>query len=279
MHGIFRNSVWRYDLIGWLAVIAFFGISALVNDKDLPRTFIGAIGIIGLMFLIGLSVEILIETIKHLRGLGTITGLLTNFPEMLVVIVGLVDNDILFANSTPLGSNFVNPIVLIFAAFLLGTLKMVFKIYPWYTAITLITTISIAGSFFLIPIDGYVWWLVILVIITLILFFKRPDEVDDDEESSEFISGFWFLPSALVLIIAGYFLDPVVEFAHEASAAPKGLIGFAVLSILSSWPEFKTIFALINRKKYSAGVLNTLISNIINLWLAGGGVVLYWLFG
>ncbi len=279
MQGILRNAVWRYDLIGWLAVIGFFIISAITNNKDIPKTFIGALGIIGLMFLIGLSVEILIETIKHLKGLGTITGLLTNFPEMLVVIVGLVDNDILFANSTPLGSNFVNPIVLFFAAFLLGALKIALRIYPLYTAITLLASLSIAGSFFLIPINAYPIWLAIMIGVTLILFFQRPDEVDEEEEASEFISGFWFFPSALVLIVSGYFLDPVVEFASEASSAPKGLIGFAVLSILSSWPEFKTIFALINRKKHSAGVLNTLISNIINLWLAGGGVVLYWIFG
>lgn len=279
MQGILRNAVWRYDLLGWLAVILFFMLSAFFNDKDLAMSFIGAVGVISLMFLIGLSVEILIETIRHLRGLGTITGLLTNFPEALVVIVGLVDNDILFANSTPLGSNFVNPIVMITAALLLKNFKWIFRIYPGYTTITLIATILIAGSFFLIPVSGYPIWLGILVLVTLILFFKRPDEIDDEEEVSEYINRFWFFPSVLVLVAAGYFLDPVVEFASETSSAPKGLIGFAALSILSSWPEFKTIFALINRQKQSAGLLNTLVSNIINLWLAGAGVVLYWIFG
>ncbi len=279
MHGILRNAVWRYDLLGWLIVIVFFGTSAYFNDKNMALTFIGAIGIIGLMFLIGLSVELLIESIKHLKGIGTITGLLTNFPEALVVIVGLVDNDILFANSTPLGSNFANPLVLIFAALILRNLGTIAKIFPGYTLITLFFTLLVASTFFFIPIAWYPYWLGVLLIGTLTLFFKRPDEIDEEEEFTENISGWWFFPSTIVLVMAGYYLDPVVEFASESSSAPKGLIGFAVLSILSSWPEFKTIFALINRKKQSAGILNILISNIINLWLAGAGVVLYWIFG
>ena len=279
MQGILKNAVWQYDLLGWLLVIAFFGISATLNERDLATAFIGAIGIIALMFLIGLSVEIIIETIKHLKGIGTITGLLTNFPEALVVIVGLLNNDILFANSTPLGSNFVNPLVFIAAALILRSLQTVLKVHPGYLIITLVLTLGLASSFFLIDAHLYPYWLGFLIIVTLILFYKRPAEIDNDEEMTEHISRFWFFPSTLVLIIAGYFLDPVVAFASDASSAPKGLIGFAVLSFLSSWPEFKTIFSLINRQKHSAGILNTLVSNIINLWLAGAGVILYWIFG
>lgn len=272
-----KQSIWFYDLIGWLAVLLFFGISAIVNGQSLLMASVGALGIIILMFIVGLSVEVIIETIKHIKGIGTITGLLTNFPEALVVIVGLVNGDILFANSTPLGSNFVNPIVMVFAALIAGRLISVFKGHPVYMIITLIFTCFLAILFFWLPIHQYDYWLLGLVFITGILFFWRPDETDE-EENAEPLGIQWFFPATIVLVVAGYMLDPMVNFASEASSVSKGLIGFTVLSVLSSWPEFKSIFSLISRNKSSAAILNTLVSNIINLWLAGAGVLLYWLF-
>lgn len=274
---VLKQSVWFYDLVGWLAVLLFFGITAFINDKSVLMAFIGAIGVIVLMFIVGLSVEIIIETIKHIGGIGTVTGLLTNFPEALVVIVGLVNGNILFANSTPLGSNFVNPIVMVFAGLIAGNLIGVLRVHSIYLTITLFFTCLFAGLFFWLPIGDYDFWLLGLAFITGILFFWRPDETDE-EEDSEPLSVHWFLPATVVLIGAGYCLDPMVNFASEASAVSKGLIGFTVLSVLSSWPEFKSIFSLISRNKVSAALLNTLVSNIINLWLAGAGVLLYWLF-
>lgn len=278
MVSVLKQAVWRYDVLGWLLVILFFLLSAFFNDRALSLSLIGAIGVIGLMFIIGLSVEVIIETIKDMKGLGTITGLLTNLPEALVVIVGLVNNDLLFANSTPLGSNFINPIVLILGALLLKCLIFLIRIYPIYTMLTLLGTLAISGIFFYLPIDLYPYWLGALLLITIPLFIARPSEVDEDEALKERISRWWFFPAIIILTVCGYYLDPMVSFASEASSAPKGLIGFGVLAFLSSWPEFKTIFGLINREKYSAGLLNILISNIVNLWLAGAGLVLFWIF-
>lgn len=279
MVSMLRNALWRYDIIGWLLVMVFFMGSAIANGKPVTMAMIGALAIIGLMFLVGLSVEVLIEGIKHLRGLGTITGLLTNGPEALIVIVGLVQGDILFANSTPLGSNFVNPLVLASATLLLGSFTKTLSNHLGYCLVSLALTMIMAGSFFFIPKSLYIVWVVVVAVISLILFFKRPVEADEEVDTENHLSRFWSIPALIVLVGAGYLLDPVVAFTSKASAAPKGMIGFIVLSFLSSWPEFKTIFALVNRQKYSAGILNTIVSNIINLWLAIGGLIVYLLLG
>ena len=275
MISMLKNSLWRYDLMGWLLVMVFFLGSAIVNGKPIAMAMIGALAIIGLMFLVGLSVEVLIEGIKHMKGLGTITGLLTNGPEALIVIVGLVQGDILFANSTPLGSNFVNPLVLASATLLLGSFTKTLSNHLGYCLVSLTLTMLMAGSFFFLPERLYIIWLVVVAIVTLVLFFKRPVEADEEVDTEVQLSRLWALPALIVLIGAGYLLDPVVDFTSKASAAPKGMIGFIVLSFLSSWPEFKTIFALVNRQRYSAGILNTIVSNIINLWLAIGGLIVY----
>lgn len=273
--GMLKNALWRYDLLGWLLVMVFFTGSAIFHDKPIPKALIGALAIIGLMFLIGLAVEVVIESIKHLRGVGTITGLLTNGPEALIVIVGLVQGDILFANSTPLGSNFVNPLVLIVATLLLGRFRHTLYKHLSYCIVALVLTMLMAGSFFYLPEQLYWGWVIVVGIVSLVLFFKRPAETDEEIDIQHQIPRYWAIPALLVLIGAGYLLDPVVAFTSKASAAPKGLIGFTVLSFLSSWPEFKTIFALVSRQKYSAGILNTIVSNIINLWLAISGLVVY----
>ena len=275
MQGILRNALWRYDLVGWLLVMVFFMGSAIIHDKPIPKALIGAIAIIGLMFLVGLSVEVLIEGIKHMKGLGTITGLLTNGPEALIVVVGLVQGDILFANSTPLGSNFVNPVVLVAATLLLGRFRYTLSSHLGYCTVALLLTMGMAGSFFYIPESAYWIWIGLTGIVSFTLFYQRPAEADEEVDLQDQIPRYWAIPAVLVLVAAGYLLDPVVAFTSEASAAPKGLIGFAVLSFLSSWPEFKTIFALVSRQQYSAGILNTIVSNIINLWLAMAGLLVY----
>ncbi len=65
-----------------------------------------------------------------------------------------------------------------------------------------------------------------------------------------------------------YFLDPVVTFTAEASLAPKWVIWFLVLATLTSWPEFKSVLALLKRNKTIDAFENILVSNITNLWLA-----------
>ncbi len=66
-----------------------------------------ALRVVLVMVVIGISIEVIIESLKGVKGLGTITGFITNGPELVCLIVGLVAGDILFAASTPLGSNFM----------------------------------------------------------------------------------------------------------------------------------------------------------------------------
>lgn len=275
MFSILKGAVGKYDLAGWSLVAVFFTSSAIINGKPVVPALGGAIGIIGLMLVVGLAVEVLIETIKHFRGLGTITGLLTNGPEALIVLIGLIHGDILFANSTPLGSNFVNPVVLVIATLLLGSFTVTLRIHLGYFLLSLFVTAIMAGSFFYLPEKQYPVWIGVVLTLSLLLFYNRPKEEDGESEPEDQIPRLWFLPALVTLTGAGYLLDPVVSFTSEASAASKDLIGFTVLSFLSSWPEFKTIFALVSRQKYSAGILNTITSNIINLWLAVGGLTVY----
>ena len=275
MVSILKGAISQYDLWGWSLVAFFFITSAIFYDKPIGPALAGAIGIIGLMFLVGLAVEVLIETIKHFRGVGTITGLLTNGPEALIVVIGLIKGDILFANSTPLGSNFVNPLVLIVATLLLGSFKITLYRHITYFTLTLLATTAMAGSFFYLSEALYPVWIGVVLGVSLLLFVYRPQEKDEQADPDDQIPGLWSMPALVILTGAGYLLDPVVNFTSEASAAPKGLIGFAVLSFLSSWPEFKTVFALVSRQQYSAGILNTLVSNIINLWLALAGLSVY----
>ena len=228
------------------------------------------------MMLIGLSIEIIIESIKHIKGIGTVTGFITNGPEALCLVVGLVAGDILFAASTPLGSNFMNPILLITAAIICKRALQTVKTKPSYTIITILSTATLAVSFFIVPESFYKYWLMLAILVTVPLFFLRPDE--GEEESDEMYhkdARKWLIPAVLLLLGTGYFLDPVVSFAAENSKAPKGVIGFLVLASLTSWPEFKSCLALLNRNKPLAAILNITISNITNIWLAASGIGFY----
>jgi cation:H+ antiporter len=116
----------------------------------------------------------------------------------------------------------------------------------------------------------------------MFLFIKRPEEkietVEDDE--TEGLKSLWpIIPAICVLITAGYFLDPIVTFASEQSKAPKGVIGFFILASLSIWPEFKTCLVFMNRRKYQSAILNIIVSNITNIWLAILGVSAYLVIG
>lgn len=278
MKQLILSSVTRLDLVVWLLVLTFFCGSSLLFQGDIQLSFMGASGIIMEMMLIGLSVEIIIESIKHIKGIGTITGFITNGPEALCLIVGLVAGDVLFAASTPLGSNFMNPVLLIVATIICGKTLATIKTKPLYSAITIGTTASLAVSFYLIPDSFYKYWLVAALVITVPLFFLRPGE--GEEESDEMYhesARRWLIPAILLLFGAGYFLDPVVSFAAEHSKAPKGVIGFLVLASLTSWPEFKSCLALLSRNKPLAAILNITISNITNIWLAASGIAYYML--
>ena len=276
MRKLILSSVTRLDLMVWLLVLAFFCGSSLLFQGNLQLSFIGASGIIIEMMLIGLSIEIIIESIKHIKGIGTVTGFITNGPEALCLIVGLVAGDILFAASTPLGSNFMNPILLITATIICKNTLQTVKTKPAYAIITMFCTATLAVSFFIIPESYFTYWLIGAVAVTVPLFIMRPNE--GEEESDELYdknARKWLIPAILLLLVTGYFLDPVVSFAAKSSRAPKGVIGFLVLATLTSWPEFKSCLALLSRNKPLAAILNITISNITNIWLAASGISFY----
>ncbi|MDY6850748.1 MAG: hypothetical protein SV487_01545, partial [Thermodesulfobacteriota bacterium] len=75
------------DMAVWVLVLIFFCASAAIFSGDLILSFLGAVGIIIVMFFIGAAVEVIIETIKDVKGLGTIVGFITNAPEALCLIV------------------------------------------------------------------------------------------------------------------------------------------------------------------------------------------------
>jgi len=244
-------------------------------DGDLNQSFIAAGGVVLVMILIGLSIEVIIEILKDVRGLGTITGFITNGPELVCLIVGLVVGDVLFAASTPLGSNFMNPILLVMAALVCRVFLKTLRTNWRYSLTCISLTAGLAVSFYVIPIQYHIYWVVTAIVVTVVLFIKRPPEETEEPMEEEVVAKWSMLPAIAVLIVAGYFLDPVVSFASEQSHAPKGVIGFFVLATLSSWPEFKCCLALLNRRKYLAAILNVTVSNIMNIWLAIVGVATY----
>ncbi len=269
------NSVGRLDMICWILVVVFFCGNALIFNGNFNLSFIAAGGIVLVMILISLSIEVIIETLKDVKGLGTITGFITNGPELVCLIVGLVAGDVLFAASTPLGSNFMNPILLIAAALVTRVLLKTLQTNWQYSLTCILLTAGMAVTFFAVPLQYHIYWVVTALIVSGVLFFKRPPEEAEESMEEEVIAKWCMMPAIVVLIAAGYFLDPVVSFASVQSHAPKGVIGFFVLATLSSWPEFKCCLALLNRKKYLAAILNITVSNITNIWLAIAGVATY----
>lgn len=269
------NSIGRIDMICWILVVVFFCTCAVLFNGDFNLSFIAAGGVVLVMIMIGLSIEVIIETLKKVRGLGTITGFITNGPELVCLVVGLVVGDVLFAASTPLGSNFMNPVLLISAALVCRVFSKAMKTNWQYSLTCIVLTAGLAVSFYTISMTHHIYWMAAGLVITGILFFKRPPEPAEQSLEDVVIARWSIIPAVIVLIFAGYFLDPVVSFASEQSHAPKGVIGFFVLATLSSWPEFKSCLALLSRGKYLAAVLNITVSNITNIWLAIAGVATY----
>lgn len=276
MKTFLRHSISYLDFISWALVFVFFCGSALINNGNITLATAGAFGVIVEMFFIAVSIEIVIECLKNTKGIGTLTGFITNGPEAVCLIVGLIVGDIIFAASTPLGSNFMNPILLIIAALLCYRLKSILSQNRLYTFATISSTVLLAGSFFFLSTSSYQIWLLVAILITVPLFFFRPnEEANDEKEEHSFSPSFWLFPSITCLTIAGYYLDPVVSFAAEQSMAPKGVIGFVVLATLTSWPEFKSCMALLKRNQILAAILNITVSNITNIWLAAVGIATY----
>jgi len=265
----------KLDLvIGGLVMLFFLG-SSLLSGGDTPRSLLGAVGIMIIMFLVGLAIEVMIESLRDVRGLGTIVGFITNGPEALCLIVGLLAGDILFAASTPLGSNFMNPLMLLAAALITGSAGAILAGYRARVLTVGLVTAVLAGVFFLLPPGWYPAWVAVTLVATGVLFRWRPPEPVEEVTGAVDVRRWVLAPAILLLVGAGYLLDPVVEFTAVASRAPKGLIGFLVLASLTSWPEFKSCIVLFRRRRAMAGVLNILVSNLTNLWLATAGVIVH----
>ncbi len=276
MKTIIIDSLSRLDLLVWILVIFFFCGSAFFFQGNIQMAFIGSGGIIFEMLLIAVSIEIIIEALKDTKGIGTITGFITNGPEAICLIAGLLVGDIIFASSTPLGSNFMNPILLLCAGLICGQVGIIFRTHRLFTILTISITSFLAIIFYALNQQLYIYWLIAALTATVILFFKRPEEHEpNNTDPTTPKSKFWLMPAIIILTIAGYFLDPVVSFAAEHSHAPKGMIGFIVLSTLTSWPEFKSSLSLLNRHKPLAAILNITVSNITNIWLAIAGISFY----
>lgn len=263
------------DVVIGLMVLAFFVISALVSGGDVPRSLGGAALIMLVMFIVGATIEVIIDALRDLPGLGTAVGFITNGPEMLCLVVGLVGGDIIFAASTPLGSNFMNPLMLLSAGVAAGAFAAIFARHRGYTLLTLLASAALAGGFFLLDEAQYLGWLVLAVPASLLLFWRRPDDPADSETAEIGLPRWTAIPAVALLVVAGYFLDPVVSLTAEASRAPKGVIGFVVLAALTSWPEFRSCLTLLRRRRTVSAVLNITVSNLTNLWLAGLGVIVY----
>ena len=262
------------DFAIWTLVMLFFGVSALVSGGDLKLSLFGAAGIVMVMFVVGASIEVLLDSISDIRGLGTVVGFITNGPEALCLLVGLLSGNILYAASTPLGSNVINPLMLIVSAILTGQVILTSRTNPLFSVSTILITGALAVSFFFVPHHYHIIWVLSAVVLSAVLFVKRPEE-KIEENTSAGVSRKWIIPAILILVVAGYYLDPVVSFAAEHSNAPKGRIGFFVLAALTSWPEFKSSLSLMNRGRSLAAVLNITVSNITNIWLAAIGVAVY----
>lgn len=263
------------DLIISTLVLVFFLGSALVSGGDILRSLQGGLLIMLVMFTVGGSIEVIIEALRGLRGLGTVVGFITNGPEALCLLVGLLSGDIYFAASTPLGSNFMNPVMLISAALVSGTLAIVWKFQRRTTWTTLIITALLASLFFVLPVKFMPLWVGVTLVVSCFLFYKRSGDLDDEDSETGAVPRWAVIPAGMLLLVAGFFLDPVVSFTAEASRAPKGLIGFVVLASLTSWPEFRSCLGLLQRGRTSAAVLNITVSNITNLWLALIGIAIH----
>ncbi len=276
MKKILIDSIGLLDLLVWVLVFIFFCGNALISGGNLQYSFIGAAGIIMEMVLIGMAIELIIECLKSTKGIGTITGFITNGPEAICLLVGLIAGDIIFAASTPLGSNFMNPVLLFVAALVCRQLLSVLKTSPLYSVPAICGTAALASLFFFLEPDHYLYWILAATAFSVTLFFLRPEEKEEEEQEEHYVNPkIWLVPAAIILTIAGYFLDSVVTFSAEHSNAPKGVIGFLVLATLTSWPEFKSCLALIGRNKFQASILNITVSNITNIWLAVIGVATY----
>ncbi len=278
MKKLILDSMQKLDFFVWWLTLLFFVGSSLILGWDIINSLIWALWIVVLMFFVWLSIELILAALRWVKWLWKITGFITNWPEALVLIVGLISWDVLFAASTPLGSNFMNPILLLTALIITGYIAKLqnFKYLKFFLFWFLVSAV-IAVLFFLLPQSFYIYWIILALIVWILLFMKRIEVEHSEEESEEKVSKLYLPIWIIILLTSWYFLDPVVNFTADASLAPKWIIWFLVLATLTSWPEFKSVLSLLKRSKLTDAFENILVSNITNLLLAVIWVTI-WLF-
>ena len=126
MKKLFFDSLQKLDFIIWWITLLFFIWSAIIMWWNIDESFLWASGIIVLMFFVWFSIELILSALKNVKWVWKITWFITNWPEALVLIVGLIWWNILFAASTPLWSNLMNPLLL-FSALLITWLLLKLK--------------------------------------------------------------------------------------------------------------------------------------------------------
>ncbi len=277
---LFQVELDYLDVLVWLVVIGFFGINALWFHGNVKQALLGAGGIIGLMLLVTHSINLILRVLSRHPKLGEITGYVTNGPEALVMIVGIINAKLGFAMGVPLGSNFANPALWVIALLITRQLGSVLKLNLLRVGLILLTTMTIAGLFFQLQTDNQllVWSIGGLALSVFCYLNKGSENEAEDAETIEPIATFYLVPAILLLIVAGYFLDPAVALTAENSKVPEGVISFVVLSLITSWPEFRSATSLLQLNQPQAAVMNILVSNITNLWLAIGGTLIYILY-
>ena len=263
------------DLVISSLIVLFFVVSAVLNGGDVPGSARGALLIMAVMFVVGAAVEVIIESLRDLPGLGTAVGFITNGPEALCLVVGLLSGDIIFAASTPLGSNVMNPLMLLAAAICAGAVGLVGRSHRVFMTVTLVSTTALAVVFFALEVHHYLLWLTAVVAVTIGLFCRRPADPAEENPGKSGLKRWHAAPAVLLLVVAGYALDPAVDFTAEQSHASKGLIGFIVLAALTSWPEFRSSLSLLKRGRTTSAMLNIAVSNLTNLWLAAIGTAVF----
>jgi len=264
------------DVFIWTFVLLFFSISALRNEGNLLLSIAASGGIIFIMTVIGVLVELIIDALRNVKAVAVVMGFITNGPEAIVLIIGIITRDPLFGVSTPLGSNIINPVMFILAALSSGLLIKALKKDKDFLFLGIILTLFVALSFYLVPENFYPLWVIVSLVITLNLFQKKPNE--EVKEKGKKTSKKLLIPTILLLILFGYFLDITVEFATQVSKTPKNLIGFLVLASLSSWPEFKSCLSFFKKGRLKSAKINIIVSGITNIWLAIIGVLFYVIF-
>ena len=275
MKKLLLDSLQKLDFIIWGITLLFFIWSAVIMWWNIDESFMWASWIIVLMFLVWFSIELILAGLQHVKWVWKITWFITNGPEALVLVVWLISGNILFAASTPLGSNVMNPILLVIAIIISWFFLHLQKFqHKKFFIIGFILTAILATIFFKIPQEYYLIWILVSLSVSIYLFSRKfvheeSPEVPENEPTSYLI--IW----VIILLISWYFLDPVVNFTADASLAPKWLIWFLVLATLTSWPEFKSVIALMKRKKTLDAFMNILVSNITNIWLAISWVIVW----